>query len=141
MGYSHYVWRRAELDLERWREWVGDVRQIVSHLPQRVPVTYYPLDGPPLTVQAPLVVTGPRGDVGRPELTDSRVALNGGGWADVEGRPQRLWCESFWLDRVLDTDIANAELPGEPAQHIEVEPDERGWSSPARQGSSRTTSP
>ncbi len=53
MGYDHYLWRPPELDLERWREWVGDVRQIISNLPPSVTKTYYPLDGPPVTVRAP----------------------------------------------------------------------------------------
>jgi hypothetical protein len=88
MGYSHYVWRPQELDRERWHEWVGDVRQIISNLPARVPQTYFPLDGPPVTVQAALIVAGPLGS-GRPELNDEFVSFNGGGRVDVEGHPQK----------------------------------------------------
>ena len=129
MGYEHYVWRPPEFDLGRWREWVGDLRQIVSNLPGNVPKTYYPLDGPPITVRAPLIVTGPIGNEGRPELTDSRVAFNGGGWADVDGHPQRLWGESFWVERrfdpvVLDTVLVLENYPEEP---YNPEPDDRGW--------------
>jgi hypothetical protein len=113
MGYSHYVWRPRELDRERWREWVGDVRQIISNLPARVPQTYFPLDGPAVTVQAALIVAGPLGS-GRPELNDEFVSFNGGGHVEVGGHLNRLWCETFQLDRDLDGE----GFPG---------PDERGW--------------
>ncbi|TMC09665.1 MAG: hypothetical protein E6J41_10115 [Chloroflexi bacterium] len=127
MGYEHYLWRPPELDLERWREWVGDVRQILSELPASVPKTYYPLDGSPVTVRAPLVVTGPIGNEGRPQLNDGRVAFNGGGWADVEGQPQRLWGASFWVDRVYGPPEFDPPLPNDPFADLEPRPDERGW--------------
>jgi hypothetical protein len=100
MGYSHYWWRAPELDQEPWNGWVHDVRQIVDNLPARVPQTYYPLDGPPVTVQAPLIVAGPLGE-GSPWGNEKFVSFNGGGWADVDGRPQRLWCETFSVDRIV----------------------------------------
>jgi hypothetical protein len=113
MGYSHYVWRPPELDRERWDEWVGDVRQIVANLPERVPTTWYPLDGGQITVQAPLIVAGPLGE-GRPELSDETVGFNGGGWAEVRGRPVDLGGETFRLDRQFEPEAWD-------------EPDERGW--------------
>ena len=113
MGYSHYVLRPRELDRARWREWVGDVRQILSNLPARVPQTYPPLDGPPVTVQAALIVAGPLGS-GQPELNDEFVSFNGGGQVEVGGHLNRLWCETFHLDR----DLGGEGFPG---------PDERGW--------------
>ena len=127
MGYSHYLWRPRELDLERWREWVGDVREIVRNLPARVPQTYYPLDGPPVIVQAQLIVSGPIGNVGRPELTDSAVAFNGAGCVDVDGQPQRLWGESFYVDRVFHPPVRDVQLPSDPYESYGPKPDERGW--------------
>jgi hypothetical protein len=127
MGYEHYLWRPPELDLLRWREWLGDVRQIVSNLPESVAKTYHPLDGPPVTARAPLIVTGPIGNEGRPELTDSRVAFNGGGWADVDGHPQRLWGASFWVDRVYGPPEFDPPLPTDPFADLEPRPDHRGW--------------
>ena len=130
MGYEHYLWRPPELDLDRWREWVHDVRRIVSNLPARVPQTYYPLGGPPVTVRAPLIVTGPIGNEGRPQLNDGRVAFNGGGWAYVDGHPQRLWGESFWVERVIDPSHYAFDLTGDPFD-LEAppgpRPDDRGW--------------
>ena len=127
MGYEHYLWRPPELDLERWREWVGDVRQVTASLPASASKTYYPLDGPPVTVQAPLIVTGPIGNEGRPQLNDHRVAFNGGGWADVDGAPQRLWGASFWVDRVYGPPEFDPPLPTDPFADLEPRPDERGW--------------
>ncbi len=126
MGYDHYLWRPPEPDLERWREWVGDVRQIIANLPPSVTKTYYPLDGPPVTVRAPLIVTGPIGNEGRPQLNDGRVAFNGGGWADVDGQPQRLWGASFWVDRVYAPPTFDP-LPNDPFGGLEARPDARGW--------------
>jgi hypothetical protein len=113
MGYSHYLWRPRELDREQWREWVGDVRQILANLPAQVPQTYYPLDGPPVSVQAALIVAGPLGS-GQPELNDEFVSFNGGGHVELGGHLNRLWCETFQLDR----DLGGEGFPG---------PDERGW--------------
>ena len=113
MGYSHYLWRPHELDRERWREWVGDVRQILTNLPAQVSQTYFPLDRPPVTVQAPLIVAGPLGS-GQPELNDEFVSFNGGGYVEVDGHLNRLWCETFHLDR----DLGGEGFTG---------PDERGW--------------
>jgi hypothetical protein len=127
MGYEHYLWRPPELDLGRWREWVGDVRQIISNLPQSVAKTYYPLDGSPVTVRAPLVVTGPIGNEGRPQLNDGRVAFNGAAWVDVDGQPQRLWGASFWVDRVYGPPEFDPPLPNDPFADLEPRPDERGW--------------
>jgi hypothetical protein len=127
MGYEHYLWRPPELDLERWREWVGDVRQIIANLPQSIAKTYYPLDGPPVTVKAPLIVTGPIGNEGRPQLNDHRVAFNGGGWVDVEGHPQRLWGASFWVDRVYGPPELDHPPPTDPFADMEPRPDDRGW--------------
>ena len=127
MGYSHYLWRPPELDLERWREWVHDVRQIIANLPSDVSKTSYPLDGPPVTVRAPLMVMGPIGDVGRPELADRRVAFNGGGWVDVQGQPQRLCGASFWVDRVYAPPVFADLLPNDPFADLEPRPDDRGW--------------
>jgi hypothetical protein len=127
MGYEHYLWRPPELDLQPWREWVGDVGQIIASLPRSVSKTYYPLDGPPVTVRAPLIVTGPIGNEGRPQLNDNRVAFNGGGWADVDGQPQRLWCESFWVDRAYGPPEFDPQLPNDPFADLEPRPDQRGW--------------
>ena len=126
MGYDHYLWRPPELDLERWRDWVGDVREIIANLPASVPKTYHPLDGPPVTVRAPLIVGGPVGNEGRPQLNDHRVAFNGAGWADVEGRPQRLWGASFWIERHFDR-VLDSPLLGDPYEPFGPDPDERGW--------------
>ncbi len=127
MGYDHYLWRPPELDLQRWQEWVGDVRQIISNLPPSAAKTYYyPLEAPPVTVRAPLIVTGPIGNEGRPELTDSSVAFNGGGWVDVDGQPQRLWGASFWVDRVY-APPAFDPLPNDPLGDLEARPAARGW--------------
>jgi hypothetical protein len=113
MGYEHYLRRPAEMDLERWREWVGDVRTIIANLPTHVPQTYSNHEIS-ITLQAPLIVTGPIGDEGRPELTDSRVAFNGGGWLDVGGQQRRQWCESFWVDRAFDTSPPTVEPDDDP---------------------------
>jgi len=78
-----------------------------------VPTTWYPLDAQPVTVQAPLVVGGARG-AGRPELTSETVGFNGGGWVEVDGRPQWLSGETFRIDRQFEPEEWD-------------EPDERGW--------------
>jgi hypothetical protein len=113
MGYTHYLDRAPELDLAAWRRWVGDVRLILRNLPTHASITLYPLDGPSYTLTAPLQVAGPLG-TGRPELTDELVSFNGGGHVDVDGRPVRLGCETFYLER--------RRQPEEWQ-----EPDERGW--------------
>ncbi len=89
------------------------MRQIISNLPKRVPTTWYPVDGPPVTVQAPLIVAGPHGE-GSPWGNDRFISFNGGGWVDVDGHLQRLSCETFGLDRIV-----------QPREWSE--PDERGW--------------
>ena len=113
MGYTHYVYRAPELDLPTWRRWVDDVRHILRNLPERTSISLYPLDGLVLTLQVPLQVAGPLG-TGRPELTDELVSFNGGGHVDVAGRPVRLGCETFYLERRRQPEEWQT-------------PDERGW--------------
>lgn len=86
MGYTHYWYRRRELEQPHFHRWVRDVAVLLGHLPRCTDTAGGHYRGHPLLVRGPL-------GTGDPVLSDMEVAFNGDEAAGLDH-------ETFVVERV-----------------------------------------